>query len=117
MSMCTAFTFLGKTANTIQQTEEYTVESLAEYREYNRYDDTILWSQDVISAILQYRGQPALKVSYKTGSTVTYNLNTVKDRYTNQYLSTQFNVSAKFHSYKQLDASGTVVQLNFVEVS
>lgn len=112
---------VGRTASEIQQNEANAIELLAEYREYNKYDNTIIWSQDVISTILQYRGLPEVEVRYKTpvngASTVRYvlgmtyyNSSTRKQEsvYTNEYLTPQFNVSAKFHSTIHKDENGTI---------
>ncbi|WP_294156215.1 hypothetical protein [uncultured Clostridium sp.] len=99
---------VGRKASEIQQKGADAVEVLAEYREYNVYDNTILWSQDVISAILKYRGLPEVNVTYKNGGrTVQYTMNTSADNYTNEYLNKQFEVSSKFLSTLKRDEKGT----------
>lgn len=104
---------IGRTANEIQMKEADAVALLAEYREFNKYDNTILWSQDVISTILQYRGLPEVHVKYKTSGTYfKYQLGTVdsdgKSIYTNAKLTPKFNVSSKFKSTIHKDENGSV---------
>lgn len=41
---------------------------LAEYREYNQFDGTIVYPQDVVSAIYRYRGDPYITVSSSKGN-------------------------------------------------
>lgn len=109
MTYVTFLNNVGKTANEIQMNEANTIEVLAEYREYNKYDNTILWSQDVISTILQYRGLPEVHVKYKgSPSYVKYTLNTPSSEYTNEKLTDRFNVSSKFRSTVHKDENGTV---------
>lgn len=109
MTYVTFLNNVGKTANEIQMNEANTIEVLAEYREYNKYDNTILWSQDVISTILQYRGLPEVHVKYKgSPSYVKYTLSTPSSEYTNEKLTDRFNVSSKFHSTVHKDENGTV---------
>lgn len=100
---------VGKTANEIQQKEADSIEVLAEYREFNKYDNTIIWSQDVISTILQYRGLPEVHVKYKGSATyVKYTLGTPSNQYTNAYLTDKFSVSAKFKSTVHKDENGSI---------
>lgn len=41
---------------------------LKEYAEYNQYDNTHVYQQDIITAIYQYRGDPAVKVDTGSGT-------------------------------------------------
>lgn len=100
---------VGRTANEIQQKESDAIEILAEYREFNKYDNTIIWSQDVISTILQYRGLPEIHVKYKgSGTYVKYTLDTDSSCYTNAYLTNKFGVSSKFKSTIHKDENGSI---------
>lgn len=105
------------TSNEIQQREANTMATLAEYREYNKFDNTLIWSQDVISTILQYRGLPEVSVKYASGSNnlVNYTLTTPSSDYTNAALTDRFGVSSKFHANLEKDLNGSIVKITMVE--
>lgn len=42
--------------------QQVTVDRINEYREYNQFDDTIVYPQDIVSAVYQYRGMPYVYV-------------------------------------------------------
>lgn len=103
------------TSNEIQQREANTMAVLAEYREYNKFDNTLLWSQDVISTILQYRGLPVVSVKYTNNSTAWYTLGTPNSDYTNAVLTGRFGVSSKFHASLKKDLNGTIEEIVMIE--
>lgn len=43
-------------------------DELRMYREYNQYDNTIVYPQDVVSAVYRYRGIPVVRVSSSKGN-------------------------------------------------
>lgn len=45
-----------------QQNEVNAIEISKEYRVYNRYDNTIIYAQDMVSALLEFRGEPHCRV-------------------------------------------------------
>lgn len=58
---------LGSQASEVIVNQNDLMAELAEYREYNQYDGTIVYPQDVISAIYRYRGDPFVTVSSANG--------------------------------------------------
>ena len=106
---------VAKTSNDIQQREANTMEILAEYREYNKFDKTLIWSQDVISTILQYRGIPIVRVKYASGVVKDYDTTLASTEYTNETLTPRFGVSSKFHATLHKDANGTIDTIVMIE--
>lgn len=58
---------MGSKASEVIANQNDLMVELAEYREYNQYDGTIVYPQDVISAIYRYRGEPFVTVSSAKG--------------------------------------------------
>lgn len=59
---------LGNQASEVISNQNDLVAELAEYREYNQYDGTVVYPQDVISAIYRYRGEPFVTVASSKGN-------------------------------------------------
>lgn len=60
----------GISSNMAQQQDMLLVAQ--EYRTYNRYDETVIYAQDMVSALLEFRGQPTCIVKTSDGGTYTY---------------------------------------------
>lgn len=91
--------------------EEAEAEILREYREYNQYDSKIVYAQDVISAILRYRGEPI--VSVKDGMTKTWSLVSTPCDYTTAALVGQFDQTKQYNAVLVRDASNQVIRIEF----
>lgn len=48
--------------------QQYIAAEISEYREHNQFDDTLVYSQDIVSAIFKSRGNPAIYVVSSKGS-------------------------------------------------
>lgn len=53
---------MGYKASEVITSQNDLTSELAEYREYNQFDGTVVYPQDVISAIYRYRGVPYVTV-------------------------------------------------------
>lgn len=58
----------------VQQREIDAIEVTREYRQYNRYDGTQVYPQDIISAIFETRGAPEVWVDTAAGTAVNFSL-------------------------------------------
>lgn len=123
-------TKVGKTSASIQQREADIVATMAEFREFNKYTNTIIWSQDVISTILQYEGRPEIDIVYKSGTKTFYKTDGMhigtsgaavlpadvpNSCYTNGYLTPKFGVSAKFKSTIARNPNGEIDKIIMTE--
>lgn len=91
--------------------EEAEVEALREYREFNQYDSKVVYAQDVISAILRYRGEPV--VSVMDGATKTWNLASAPCEYTTAAIAEQFSQTKQYNAVLVRNASNQVVRIEF----
>lgn len=88
---------------------------LAEYREFNKYSDgNKIGGQDVVSAIMHYRGNPIIKVS---GSHLNKNfdLDTQSSYYTQKYLMNSIPAEAMYDTSIEYDENEQISALVFIE--
>lgn len=99
--------------------EQAVVEGLEEVREFNIYDDNTLRGQDVISALLQYKGYPNI-IIYNSNGTISkiYDENTPQAQYSVSALNAQ-NILSPENTFKTelgYDDNGTVDTIKFKKV-
>ena len=85
---------------------------LEEYKKYNQYDNTHVYAQDVITAIFQYRGQPAVKVSTPAGPMI-WARNNAASEYTTTAIMNLINMDTIYDSNIDYGNNGEVVSVVF----
>ncbi len=59
---------MGNTISEAVTQQNDLVNDLSEYREWNQYDNTTVYPEDVLSAIYRYRGEPIITVQSSRGN-------------------------------------------------
>jgi len=100
-----------------QQSELDAIAVVKEYREWNVYDNTQVYAQDIATAILKYRGKPEVFVDTDLTVAVVWGLKwdmaTAPTQYTATIISGQLPVNAIYISTIVKDANGSVIRLEF----
>lgn len=95
--------------------------TMREVREFNSYNDNELKSQDVISAVLQYRGQPELWIDTAKGNTTTwgmkYTLDTQLSEYDVETLTAKFDIEDTYVGELVKDDNGSIERIEFYNVT
>lgn len=97
--------------NTVSEQEAQNIR-LEEYREYNQYDHTHVYAQDVMTAIYQYRGAPAVKVSSSCG-TFEWSLTSIPCEYKTVQISPLIDQTMVYDADIEYGLNGEVVALVF----
>lgn len=112
--------------NTIDQQEAVTTK-MKEFRTYNAYDHTTVYSQDVVSLILETRGNPYIKVT--AGSAIyywqnnkavatTYHIPVQKaTEYSSTAILTKLNINKVYKAELIKGGNGEVLGVSFVETN
>ncbi|WP_239617490.1 hypothetical protein [Cohnella mopanensis] len=114
---------LARESANIQQQDDNAVAIIKEYRKYNQFDDTSnLYPSDVITAITESDGMPAILVYGLGGVTWEWTADTSKnnpDQFgTNELVKLNiegglFDPTARFSSQLVRDPNGAIVQIIF----
>lgn len=88
-------------------------DSLWEYREYNQFDNTVVYPQDVVSAIFRYRGEPAIKVFSSKGS-YTWTQNSKPCEWTTAAINNLIDQTKVYSARVEKNSSGQIVSIVFV---
>ena len=93
---------------------------LREYRKYNQYNGTDIHAQDVASAIMEFRGEPVVVVSYVNGSgnyaEVSWKFNSAANMYNTSTIDSYLKYNKMYSSSIIKGDNGEIVALKFVEV-
>lgn len=110
-----------------EQEHQAQITAMKEYREWNSWDEKLVYAPDVISAILEYRGDPVVEINVKganasndwkrSKSYKKYTTANTKDTdIANIY--TEFEDSTKrYKASLERNANGAVVIIHFVKQS
>lgn len=84
-------------------------QELIEYRKHNQFDNTEVYAQDIISAIMKYRGSPTVAVSFPSGDTYTWSLTFNSTPYSTTAISAIITSDYAYTANLVYDASHSVV--------
>lgn len=108
---------LGQQAAKLIDEDEANIARMQEYRKYNQYDNTLLRSQDVITAILETRGMPWILVDTLEGPREDYGWawseSSPADTFSTTFLSQLFPVDAIYLATIEKNANGEIAILRF----
>ena len=103
------------TAFTIKVDEQETTRiRLEEYREHNGYDHTVVYSSDIVSAILKSKGDLEIKVNATSG-TYTWNRNYKATNYTAAEINTVLDNTKLYDSEITYGGNDEVIGYEFTE--
>ena len=110
-SVLLLFSIVGRLNEVIIE-QETTSELMQEYAEFNKFDNSHVYPQDIVTAIYKYRGEPTISVSSSKGSS-SWTVET-----SDSYFSTT-EINKKIDQKKIYDAdiiyspNGAVIELKF----
>lgn len=89
--------------------------TLSEYREFNKYSEgNTIGGQDVVSAIMHYRGVPIIEVS-GAHCTETFDTDTRSSHYTQNYLMNAIPAEIMYNTEIEYDDNEQISKLVFTE--
>lgn len=110
---------------THEQSSQAYIESMKDYREWNSWDQKIVYAPDVISAILEYRGDPILEINEKGASAANswkrsdsykqYTANNTKDSDISAIYTAFEDSTKKYIAVLERNANGAVSTIHFVK--
>lgn len=115
-------TSTAQTAGRIEQNNINTKQVMQEKRQWNRWDTKLVYSPDIVSAILEFRGTPIVEINnpisndpYSWGSKIgKYDTENTKDSDIAQ-IYTDFQDSTKqYISVLEKDVNGAVEKVHFI---
>lgn len=108
---------LGNQSARIIQEQDDAVAILQEYRKYSRFDNTTVYSQDVITVILESNGNPEIWVDTAAGPGESFDWiwtsTTHHSYYSTNYLTSIFPPSGIYEAELQKDLNGAIVTILF----
>ena len=87
---------------------------MEEYREHNGYDHTVVYSSDIVSAILKSKGDLEIKVNATSG-TYTWNRNYKATNYTAAEINTVLDNTKLYDSEITYGGNDEVIGYEFTE--
>ncbi len=103
-------------ADTLNQTiaeQEADSATMQEYRIHNQYDNTHVYSQDIVSAVLKYRGDIKINVSSSKG-TVEWSGSTQSTVYMPEEVTVVIDQNVVYDSTLVKGVNGDVIGYSFV---
>ncbi|WP_105614120.1 hypothetical protein [Vallitalea okinawensis] len=101
----------------IQQEEINAIEIVKEHRKYNKYDGTSVYPQDIVSLVLETRGNPAVWVDDEDNTNVNYiymwDTTLPKENWQASYFTSLLPLTGSYESSLVKDANGAVLRFEF----
>ncbi|MEQ7052189.1 hypothetical protein ABN764_16160 [Paenibacillaceae sp. P-4] len=102
----------------IMQEDDNAVALVKEYRQYRQFNGTTVYSQDIITAIGESRGMPAIWVDTSPGPDVNFDLkwteDTKREHFATLYLTKLFEgVTATYQAHLEYDLNGALIRIEF----
>lgn len=86
---------------------------ITEYRQHNQFDNTEVYAQDIISAIMKYRGTPYVTVKF-ADATYTWSGSVQATNYSASAISNKINSDYTYSANLVYDVGGVVIGYEFV---
>ena len=87
-----------------------------EYRVARMYDNEECYPQDIVSLVLEYQGSPAVNVTTRGGSTMSWSSSSYHTELTSASISAVLNQASTYLCTLTYDANGSLSSYNFREV-
>lgn len=108
--------FLTKTIMRTMDEERAVSADVLEYRVARMYDNEECYPQDIVSLILEYQGSPAVHVTTRSGSVLSWTSSSYRTALTSAAISGELNQASMYICTISYDANGTLSEYNFKEV-
>lgn len=99
--------------NSTSAHQQQTNALMQNYTEYNQYDMTHVYPQDVTAAILSYRGFPAVKVQLNNGTFAVWSTGAKATDFKAASINTVISQNTLYDSDIERNANGEVVSVIF----
>lgn len=86
---------------------------ITEYRQHNQFDNTEVYAQDIISAIMKYRGMPYVTVKF-ADATYTWSGSVQATNYSASAISNKISSDYTYSANLVYDVGGVVIGYEFV---
>ena len=86
---------------------------ITEYRQHNQFDNTEVYAQDIISAIMKYRGTPYVTVKF-ADATYTWSGSVQATNYSASAISNKISSDYTYSANLVYDVGGVVIGYEFV---
>ena len=109
-------TQLSGTIMLVMDKERAASADVLEYRVARMYDNEECYPQDIVSLVLEYQGTPAVNVTTRGGSTMSWNSSSYHTELTSASISAVLNQASTYLCTLTYDANGALSSYNFREV-
>lgn len=109
-------TQLSRTIMLTMDKERAASADVLEYRVARMYDNEECYPQDIVSLVLEYQGSPAVNVTTRGGSTMSWSSSSYHTELTSASISAVLNQSSTYLCTLTYDANGSLSSYNFREV-
>lgn len=107
---------LSRTIMLTMDKERAASADVLEYRVAHMYDNEECYPQDIVSLILEYQGSPAVNVTTRGGSTMSWNADAYHTALTSASISAALNQASTYMCTLTYDSNGSLSSYNFREV-
>lgn len=109
-------TQLSRTIMLTMDKERAASADVLEYRVARMYDNEECYPQDIVSLVLEYQGSPAVNVTTRGGSTMSWSSSSHHTELTSASISAVLNQASTYFCTLTYDANGSLSSYNFREV-
>ena len=109
-------TQLSRTIMLTMDKERAASADVLEYRVARMYDNEECYPQDIVSLVLEYQGSPAVNVTTRGGSTMSWSSSSHHTELTSASISAVLNQGSTYLCTLTYDANGSLSSYNFREV-
>ena len=109
-------TQLSRTIMLTMDKERAASADVLEYRVARMYDNEECYPQDIVSLVLEYQGSPAVNVTTRGGSTMSWSSSSYHTELTSASISAVLNQASTYLCTLTYDAHGSLSSYNFREV-
>ena len=109
-------TQLSRTIMLTMDKERAASADVLEYRVARMYDNEECYPQDIVSLVLEYQGSPAVNVTTRRGSTMSWSSSSYHTELTSASISAVLNQASTYLCTLTYDANGSLSSYNFREV-
>ena len=99
--------------NSVQARDKQVNTQMRDYTEFNQYDATHVYPQDITAAVLSYRGFPSVKVTLSNGTSAVWSTGASATDYKAASINTLLNQNTLYDSDIERNANGEVVSVIF----
>lgn len=109
-------TQLTRTIMNTMDKERAASAGVLEYRVARMYENEECYPQDIVSLVLEYQGSPAVNVTTRSGSVLSWNSTAYHTAITSADISAVLNQASTYLCTLTYDANGSLASYDFKEV-